>query len=218
MADRLAPADYVAIRSRLFELGYGDEWEWGQTVQPPVDADDFAGQAIWVVCCSGFREQAARVTERKVRQALRSGQSARTVFPRSPKGPAIDRLWNEREERFAQLQALLSGGAVPEAVICWVALLPFVGGVTLRYHFAKNLGVDCAKPDRWLCRLAGVPEDWPHERRFLAAMDVCRPLAAATGDRIATVDLVLWRACNLSILGVTPAGEIAINLTAGEAA
>lgn len=153
--DRLAsrlPLDrrrYEAIRDRLFDLGYRAEWEWGQSAAPPATADDFAAQAIWVVCCSGFREQAARVTEAKVFRALHAGRSATEVFPKSGKGRAIDQLWANRERYFTELQAHMARGASAEEIIEWIekAKLPFVGGGILRYHFAKNLGVDCAKPD-----------------------------------------------------------------------
>lgn len=204
LASRL-PLDgerYEAIRGRLFDLGYKAEWEWAQSVRPPKTADDFAVQAIWVVCCSGFREQAARVTEEKVFKALAAGRSATEVFPSSGKGRAIDTLWANRERYFVEFQSLLERDATPEEVIEWIAKakLPYVGGGILRYHFAKNLGISCAKPDRHTARLAQVPEDGCPEENFHAVMKLCRALAASSGDKVGTVDLVLWRACNLGIL------------------
>lgn len=196
----MTPADYLAVRARVFAAGYRDEWLWAQNVEPPDSADAFAREAIWVVCCSGFREQSARVTQVSVMAALRAGRSATEVFPKSGKGRAIDTLWTDRPIYYADFRALMFEKQPPEAIIEFISMLPYVGGKILRYHFAKNLGVDCAKPDRWLCRLAGVPEGGPVEANFKAAMDYCRPLAEATGDRIAAVDLVLWRACNIGIL------------------
>jgi len=198
--NHITPAHYLDIRRKLFAIGYRSEWEWAQNVQAPPTAEHFAGEAIWVVCCSGFKEQAARVTRDAVGDALMNGRSATEVFPRSGKGRAIDRLWNDWHANFQEFTRLMASGASAEEIISWVGTLPYVGGRILRYHFAKNLGVDCAKPDRWLCRLTGIPVDSPVEQSFKAAMDLCRPLANATGDRIATVDLVLWRACNLGVL------------------
>lgn len=208
---RLPVSAYLSVRDRLFELGYRGEWEWAQTVKPPTSAEHFAGEAIWVICCSGFREQAARVTQGAVKKALRAGLSATTVFPASGKGRAIDKVWFGRDQHFEEFQSRLALGRV----IDWLPTLPYVGGPILRYHFAKNLGVDVAKPDRHLCRLAGVPENGPVEANFQAAMDLCRPIAAATGDRIATVDVVLWRACNLGILSVDETGSVILDLLAG---
>lgn len=61
-------------------------------------------------------------------------------------------------------------------------------------HLAKNLGCDVVKPDRWLERLAAAEGTTPHL--------LCNRLAYASGDRIATVDVVLWRACAIGILTV----------------
>jgi hypothetical protein len=206
LASRL-PLDshrYEAIRDRLFQLDieYEREWNWAQTVTPPESADDFAYQAIWVICCSGFRAQAARVTEEKVRVALANGRSATEVFPSSGKGRAIDTIWANRGRYFAEFAELLTRQASAEEVIEWVAeaKIPYVGGGILRYHFAKNLGIPCAKPDRHLARLAGVAEDDNPEENYQAVMAICRRLAESTGDKVGTVDLVLWRACNLGIL------------------
>lgn len=211
LASRL-PLDryrYEAIRERLFTLGYKAEWDWAQSVCAPKTADDFAAQAIWVVCCSGFREQAARVTEGKVFKALAAGRSAIEVFPSSGKGRAIDTLWANRERYFAEFQSLLARDATPEEVIEWIAKakLPYVGGGILRYHFAKNLGISCAKPDRHTARLVQAPEDGCPEENFHAVMKLCRALAASSGDKVGAVDLVLWRACNLGILDSLAARE-----------
>lgn len=204
LASRL-PLDgprYEAIRDRLIHLGYKYEWDWAYSVSPPQSADEFAFNAIWVICCSGFRAQAARVTEEKVLAALAGGRSATEVFPRSGKGRAIDKIWANRDRYFAEFSDLVTRHASAEAVIEWVAKakIPYVGGGILRYHFAKNLGISCAKPDRHLARLAGVPEDDNPEENFAAVMAICRRLAEATNEKVGAVDLVLWRACNLGIL------------------
>lgn len=194
------PSDYLSVRARVFAAGYEHEWAWAQNILPPDTAEEFAGEAIWVVCCSGFREQAARVTQEKTMAALSAGRSAVEVFPKSGKGRAIDSLWEHRHQYFAVFRRLIAENAIPEDILKFVATLPYVGGKILRYHFAKNLGVDCAKPDRWLCRLAGVPENGCVDANFKSVMDLCRPIAESTGERIAAVDVVLWRACNIGVL------------------
>jgi hypothetical protein len=67
--------------------------------------------------------------------------------------------------------------------------IPFIGPVTV-YHLAKNLGMDVAKPDRHLCRIAAAVE-------FDRPADLCAVIGSAVGDRVATVDLVLWRFATL---------------------
>jgi hypothetical protein len=191
---------YLQLRADVAAAGYAQEIEWAQTVQPPITAEDFAGEAIWVICCSGFKAERARTTQRAVGMALDAGKSATTVFPKSGKGRAIDQIWKERHTYFMDFRWYQIFGAPKERIIEWIATLPYIGGPILRYHFAKNIGIDCAKPDRHLDRLARHHGTTPEK--------LCAELSAATGDRIATVDVVIWRACNLCIiktLGLEPA-------------
>ena len=80
------------------------------------------------------------------------------------------------------------------------ASLPWIGDIT-KYHLAKNLGANVAKPDRWLVRLADAEKTTVDQ--------LCRRLAIATGDRVATVDVVLWRACAVGVL-VIDGGMISV--------
>ena len=74
--------------------------------------------------------------------------------------------------------------------------LPWIGPIT-KYHLARNLGIDVAKPDRHLVRLA---------KRFgynesTGVQQMCEELAERTRDRIGVVDVVLWRYANLKVGG-----------------
>jgi len=74
--------------------------------------------------------------------------------------------------------------------MAFLASLPWIGEIT-KYHLGKNLGtLDTAKPDRHLVRIAGAE----------GAHALCARLARATGDKVATVDVVIWRAANLGLL------------------
>jgi hypothetical protein len=112
--------------------------------------------------------------------------------------------------RFCALQQVLITGNA-EQLVQWCGSLSFVGDDT-QFQLAKNFGADVCKPDIWLCRLTGIP-DRPRKAvrvRFPACMALCRPLSEVTGDRIATVDSLLWLACNKGILVVGPdAGPVA---------
>jgi hypothetical protein len=67
--------------------------------------------------------------------------------------------------------------------------LPYFGPATSR-HLGKSLGLDIAKPDRHLSRLAKATG-------FTDAQGLCEALASVTGDRVAVIDLVLWRYATL---------------------
>jgi len=65
----------------------------------------------------------------------------------------------------------------------------YIGPVTC-FHLAKNLGVDVVKHDRHLVRYASY-------MGFRDATELCEMISRITGDRVAVVDLVLWRFATL---------------------
>lgn len=76
-----------------------------------------------------------------------------------------------------------------EIHIVYLDSLPMIGPIT-KYHLARNIGLDYAKPDRHLIRLAekfGYPD----------IQVMCTKLSAYSGWRIGTVDVILWRYCNM---------------------
>jgi hypothetical protein len=64
--------------------------------------------------------------------------------------------------------------------------MPWIGPTT-KYHLAKNFGVDVAKPDVHLQRLADL--------EGVTAQALCERLAETSPYHTRTVDLLLWRAC-----------------------
>ena len=71
-------------------------------------------------------------------------------------------------------------------LIAFCETLPWIGPIT-KFHLAKNLGSNVAKPDVHMLRLA--------KRSGTAAQELCERLSRETGYRAATIDLILWRAC-----------------------
>ena len=116
--------------------------------------------------------------------ALRAGRSARTVYAHPGKSAAIDEIWRRRQRLFREFRAA-------QDVLAFCAGLPWLGPVT-KFHLAKNLGVDVAKPNVHLNRLS-KPEG-------VTAQELCERLASETGYRAATIDLILWRACANGII------------------
>ncbi len=174
------------MRARLAELGHGGDVEWSENVQPPATPEDLAREYVWVVLNSGMRNTVATGIMRRLWPALRAGLPARSAFGHPGKCCGIDYVWRERRQ-------LLEAFRTAPDKLAWCAALPWIGPVT-KYHLAKNLGLDVAKPDRWLARLAAAEGE--------SVESLCARLAEASGDRVATVDLVLWRACALGVLSV----------------
>jgi len=166
------------------KAGYRDTIEWSEAIASVQDADGFAQAAIYVICNSGMRVTvAAPIAERCIVQ-LRNGQSATSVFGHPGKSEAIDLIWRDRADLFAAFEAA-------DDKIAFCQTLPWIGPVT-KFHLAKNLGIDAAKPDVHLDRLA--------KRENVTTEQLCARLARETGYRVSTIDTILWRACADGIL------------------
>jgi hypothetical protein len=161
-----------------------DDIAWSGTVGLPTTAEDFAGEAIWVICCSGMKYAVARIIQERVWSAIDAGTPVFDSFRHRSKANAIETIWRDRERLYRDFMAA-------ENKLAFCETLPFIGSIT-KYHLAKNYGIDVAKPDVHLQRLA--------DREGTTAQALCERLAPELGWRVATVDLIIWRACATGIL------------------
>ncbi|KFB10499.1 hypothetical protein [Nitratireductor basaltis] len=157
---------------------------YSERIAAPTNAKDFAREAIWVICCSGMKYEIARLIERRVWSALRAGEPVAGVFAHRRKAAAMETIWSNREAFYEEF-------LVSNDKLAFCQSLPWIGKIT-RYHLAKSCGLDCAKPDVHLKRLA--------DREGVTAQALCERLARETGLRVATIDLLLWRACATRLL------------------
>jgi hypothetical protein len=167
------------LEAAVRQAGHGPTIEWSENVQPATTAEEFAAEAIYVICNSGMSNRVAGHIAVRCLTALAIGASARTVFGHAGKSAAIDTIWQQRAvlfERYCRENDKVEG----------LGKLPWIGPVT-KHHLAKNLGTDTAKPDVHLERLARRDQTTTHK--------LCRRLARLTGYRVATIDTILWRAC-----------------------
>jgi len=172
-----------------------EDIHWAENIKPPKNAKEFAYEIIYVICNSGMKNTIATKIYQKVTAALVRGESATTVFKHKGKSEAIDGIWENRNELFRDFR---SKKTTEDQMIFIGTKLPWIGKIT-QYHVAKNFGVDVAKPDVHLQRLADIEKTTPQK--------LCERLTEATGYRVATVDTILWRACANGILN-SRTGEI----------
>jgi hypothetical protein len=172
------------LEAVLVAHGYQTVIDWSENIPPAGTADAFAEEAIYVICNSGMRVTVGAMIAEKCLAAVKVGKSACSLFGHNGKCRAIDEIWARRDELFAVFQA-------SKDPVTALQELPWIGPVT-RYHLAKNLGVDVAKPDVHLERLA--------RRDRTTTKTLCRRLARQSGYRVATVDTILWRACADGVL------------------
>lgn len=77
--------------------------------------------------------------------------------------------------------------------------LPYIGDA-LKYHFSRNLGLDVAKPDVHMLRLAprfGFSAD------AAGVQTMCEYVAERRGERVGAVDYVLWYLAKVEATGDT---------------
>lgn len=195
MAGKLTEADFRAIVAELGDIAL-DDIEWSEGLSEPQAAADFASEAIFVICNSGMKNTVARGIYKRVMEAIDRGDSASTAFGHVGKAAAIDTIWRDRHTLFGRY-------LVADDKVEFCASLPWIGNIT-KYHLAKNFGANVAKPDVHLQRLA--------DREGTTAQALCERLAAATGYRAATVDVVLWRACANGVIN-SRTGEMSFSAT-----
>lgn len=174
---------FLAVLAALGDQGL-DDVAWAEGIKEPIDADDFALEAIFVICNSGMKNTVARGIYERVVKQIHAGAPVREVFKHDGKVKAIEAIWFDRKPLFAKYLAADDKLAACEA-------LPFIGGIT-KYHLAKNFGAQVAKPDVHLQRLA--------DHEGVTAQQLCERIAVETGYRISTVDTILWRACANGII------------------
>jgi len=187
---------YLNAKQQMIDAGYAGEIDWEADMQfERVDEQFFLAQVAWVILCSGFRTEVIRARWEKIETALLGFESARIIADHSRCcfEEAI-KVFGHRDKINSIIEAAEYVNRVgfesvkkniadngPE----WLTRFRFIGKITC-FHLARNLGLDCVKPDRHLVRIADF---WGYDE----PATMCKAIEAVTGDRIGVVDLVLWR-------------------------
>lgn len=188
--------DFTRIVGRLLQDGWGSDIEWAESCKMPENPDVFAREAIFVICNSGMKNTVARRIYERVIAVKELGEPASSAFGHKGKCAAIDKIWVERRMYLDRLRFHAERGDAD--MLMFIGTLPWIGDIT-KYHLAKNFGAQVAKPDVHLQRLA--------DRECCTAQQLCERLASESGEKIATVDVLLWRACATGVIN-SKTGEI----------
>ena len=169
---------FVMASEYCHEHGYSEEIQYVRD-RPFGQIDDleFAIESAFVIINSGMKNQVAqKIYERYCKEGPKAVRH-------EGKRKAIEFIEKNRKTLFAEIQK--TNGKVN-----LLEDLPWIGKIT-KYHLARNLGLDCVKPDRHLVRLA--------EKYQFANPDLmCKYLAGIFNERLGTIDVILWRYCNLT--------------------
>jgi hypothetical protein len=186
----ITASDFNKIRAALGQQAE-DDIAWANSCGEPKDEEQFALEAIFVICNSGMKNTVARRIFERVRDSLLADRSAAAAFGHKGKAAAIDHIWRNRG-------LLHLDYVIADNKLAFCEGLPWIGGIT-KYHLAKNFGLPYAKPDVHLQRLA--------DREDCTPQQLCDRLARETGLGVNAVDTVLWRACANGVLD-SPSGEM----------
>lgn len=178
---------YLLLKHLITDAGFGDDITWAENIRECRSADDFAREHCFVVCNSGMRARTACGIFEKVMGALSRGRPLSEVFRHEHKCYSIQYVYDRRHELFARFKEIQGD----EWKLAFLRTLPHIGDIT-KYHLGKNLALQVCKPDRHLVRIAALYDQSPEQ--------LCRALSKASGDKITTVDSVIWRAASEQII------------------
>lgn len=187
---------YSTAFSYMKDAGLTPEIDWQRDSKFEFFSEvDLLQESAWVILCSGFREAVVRKHFDYISLCFCDWESAKSIVANA------DACCISAKSVFrnaAKLRAIVSVAETVAATgfeefksfvlldpLTELQCLPFVGPITA-LHLAKNLGLDVAKPDRHLVRLAS-------KFGFHDAFQLCTAIGECTGESAKVVDLILWR-------------------------
>jgi len=180
----------------VLDHGFHHEINWQSKVSfEDLDEKTFLRELSWVVLSSGMK---TAIIEKKfgsiskcfyqwksalliAKNCTHCFESAIRIFNNRAKMNAIIDAANKISfQGFAKIKELILNNPIE-----FLQEFKFIGPTTV-YHLAKNIGLDFAKPDRHLRRIAAM-HGYSDVQKF------CRDIAINIGDSVPVVDIVFWR-------------------------
>src|SRR3990167_1398672 len=180
----------VLNKGYKWEIDMVESYDWKKTT-----SDQFFNQYVWCVLSAGCSNAAC---QSMFDDFFNLGQNP-MVIKHNGKRLALIRAINDHVIWYNEWKKLVQIDL--QKSIDYLGTLFFIGDVT-KYHFARNIGVDCAKPDRHMERLAieygfAKPRTTKSYVYDKEVNEMCKYIADQRGDKIGIVDVILWRYCNL---------------------
>ena len=187
---------YLVAKNRLIKLGYEEEIDWQYDVSlDHLTESKFLRESAWVILNSGMKETVIRKHFYHISNAFNNWKSAIDIsnnsfacrkralvyFNHKPKIDAIISIAKRiSKDGFSKLLSEIKAYGVD-----YLRQFPFLGPAT-SIHLAKNIGLNVAKPDRHLKRIA-------FNTGYNNVQEMCNDISIMTEDPIPVVDIVLWR-------------------------
>jgi endonuclease III len=187
---------YYFAKEMVCSHGYSYEIRWQNSIVfDKVDESYFLRELGWAIVSSGLNEKAARSIFRKISTVFYDWKSASDissneivcrlnatkVFKHHGKIDAIIKSCQIISEiGFHKIKEHIRSSPIDA-----ISAFPYLGPKT-SYHFAKNIGLDFAKPDRHLERIANLAG-------YSDVQVFCKNISERSGDSIPVVDIIFWR-------------------------
>ena len=171
------------------DQGFQEEVEWCQNRDfSKITPLEFLNEYMFAVfSSSGLNYNVVRKSMDAFLKSFKDGENAFETIKNHRMKDAITRMWVAYEQTFEMLKSK----STDEDKIEYLATLRQIGKKE-KYHLARNLGLNCVKPDRHMDRLA---ERW----EFSTPLLMCQEIQKRRPEfRMGTIDVVLWRYCNLT--------------------
>jgi len=194
--ERFVEQFFSNASTTLSSSPFGKEIEWQRSNSLcSISEQDFLRETAWVIINSGFKEKTARKLFGYIEIAFQNFASAEIMLaeadlsleialnvlnhPGKLKGiiAAAERVKENGFETFRR--------KIESRPYETLQSIPFIGETTVR-HLAKNLGLNFAKPDRHLVRLAKAAQ-------FDSVDSMCTHLSRVFSEQVKVIDLILWR-------------------------
>ena len=194
-------AAYRRVKDLVLRAGFGEEISWQASVDfNNISESDFLREHAWVTLSAGMKERVIRNLFHPISSSFYYWESAKIIVENEShcRNSALRHFNNIHKINAIIITAKdisSKGFNLFKANIHLDPLkilqsLPYIGPVTC-YHLAKNIGLQVAKPDRHLTRLA-------HSVGYSDVQQFCKDISEHTGDSIPVVDIVLWRFANIT--------------------
>lgn len=191
---------YMTAKETVIERGYAHEIDWQDNLSyRSLTEHEFLREAAWVILSSGMREVVIRRRFANISCAFCEWESAQRIVERMDmcRESALVHFNNPRKiDSIIQIAVHVADRGfdnvrqwVWDGGVDYILQFPYMGPAT-SYHFAKNIGLPVAKPDRHLSRIANVVG-------YSSPQSMCQDIAQLIGDKISVVDVVMWRYATL---------------------
>jgi hypothetical protein len=192
---------YFHAKRVVYENGYFSEVYFQEKISlQMLNKSDFYREYAWVVLSSGMSEKVIKRIFENLSLVFNNWKNPVLIIKNRRK------IYNRAVQIFnnhTKINALFEMAAYLCKKTCsdvvnliqtrgaeYLMNFKFLGPAT-SLHLAKNLGINVAKPDRHLMRIANL-------FGYTCANSLCEKIASFTGEKKSVVDIVLWRYATLN--------------------